>query len=396
MNRIVSIPLTAIVIATSLAFFSCSSDSNDDEPGKQQGSTSETDPSSSSVAQTPSSSSEAQPSSSSEGASSSSEEVVAEILCGTIAYDPETHFCLDNGAVMGTETGSVTVTLKCGGKTYTASQFCSGTDVLNKCGGSVAYNPGAESCCGSNKLTTATQFCLGNAIASKCGGSTFTAEQFCYNNSKVGNKCGSRTETFDPDLYECKPEINSNGIFLKNPVSYGDESYEAVLIGTQTWMAQNLNYDADGSKCYNNSEPNCSTYGRLYNWATAMANSASSSANPSGVQGVCPAGWHIPSDAEWTALTTAVGSNPGAKLKAASGWNSSGNGTDDYGFSALPGGNGISSGLFNNVGYRGLWWSSTEGNASNAYYWGMIYNDSDVSRYDFSKTSLYSVRCVQD
>jgi uncharacterized protein (TIGR02145 family) len=129
-----------------------------------------------------------------------------------------------------------------------------------------------------------------------------------------------------------------------------------------------------------------------------MANSASSAANPSGVRGVCPTGWHIPSDAEWTTLTGYVGgsSTAGTKLKATSGWNESGNGTDAYGFSALPGGGGYSNGDFYGVGNNGYWWSSTENFASYAYRRYMDYNYASVYRDGYGKSILYSVRCVQD
>jgi uncharacterized protein (TIGR02145 family) len=177
------------------------------------------------------------------------------------------------------------------------------------------------------------------------------------------------------------------------------KTYKYKLIGSQTWMAENLNYNASGSKCYDNSETNCNTYGRLYNWATAMANSASSSANPSGVKGVCPIGWHLPSDAEWTTLTDFVGdlSTAGTKLKAVSGWNTGSGyiaGTDNYGFSALPGG-GYFSGGFVNAGNHGTWWSA-ESDAFYVYSRRIYYSSADVSRGSYDKAYLFSVRCVQD
>jgi uncharacterized protein (TIGR02145 family) len=200
--------------------------------------------------------------------------------------------------------------------------------------------------------------------------------------------------------------------------------YKWKLIGDQTWMAENLNYAAEGSRCYGDntggdSQNRCDTYGRLYNWATAMDiavtyNSTSYIATLPH-QGVCPNGWHLPSDAEWTALTIAVGADPGKQLKATSGWTGTpGNGTDDYGFSALPGGGGYYSGgsyyydknekipyydyyRYNMVVNRGLWWSSTQNNASNAYARTMTGISSNVtSEGDSYKGSYYNVRCVQN
>jgi uncharacterized protein (TIGR02145 family) len=131
-------------------------------------------------------------------------------------------------------------------------------------------------------------------------------------------------------------------------VTYGGKTYKTVKIGSQTWFAENLDYAVGGSVCYENSSSNCTKYGRLYNWDDA--NSA------------CPSGWHLPSDAEWTALENTVGgsSTAGKKLKSTTGWNNNGNGINQYGFSALPGGFGNSDGGFLSAGDSGYWWSSTE------------------------------------
>jgi uncharacterized protein (TIGR02145 family) len=96
---------------------------------------------------------------------------------------------------------------------------------------------------------------------------------------------------------------------------------------------------------------------------------------------------------------TAVGgsSTAGTKLKATSGWYDDGNGTDAFGFAALPGGYGYPGGSFYDVGDGGFWWSSSEGDANYAYYRDMYYNDESVGRYDVSnKNELFSVRCLQD
>jgi len=176
------------------------------------------------------------------------------------------------------------------------------------------------------------------------------------------------------------------------------QTYRTVEIGTQVWMAENLNYDAPGSACYEDDPSYCDIYGRLYGWATVMDGASSSTSSPSGVQGVCPVGWHVPSDDEWTMLTDAVGgaSTAGTKLKSTSGWCSGGNGTDEYGFSALPGGSRLTNGIFFLAGYGGFWWSATEGDASSAGFRTMGCNIDLVNMDDFDKSYLYSVRCVRD
>jgi uncharacterized protein (TIGR02145 family) len=177
------------------------------------------------------------------------------------------------------------------------------------------------------------------------------------------------------------------------------KSYRTVIIGTQTWMAENLNWAGDDGNlgvCYNNSTSNCDLYGRLYDWNTVMDGSASSSSSPSGVQGICPVGWHVPSDAEWTTLTNFVGSNnAGTRLKSTTGWNSGGNGTDDFGFSALPGGL-VRSGDFDDVGYSGGWWSATEYGASSAWGQFMFWDFGGAGTgWDF-KSGVLSLRCLKD
>jgi uncharacterized protein (TIGR02145 family) len=149
-------------------------------------------------------------------------------------------------------------------------------------------------------------------------------------------------------------------------------------------MAKNLNRETANSKCYGNDPANCAKYGRLYNWEDAKS--------------ACPSGWRLPSDDEWTALTDAVGgeSVAGKKLKSRSGWNSNGNGTDDYGFAALPGGSGNSGGYFNGAGNYSYWWCATEDTASSASSRSMIYNIERVRKSREVKSDLFSVRCVED
>jgi len=184
--------------------------------------------------------------------------------------------------------------------------------------------------------------------------------------------------------------VNVNKDYLEKS-SFTDsrdkKKYGTIKIGTQTWMSENLNYEAVG-KCYGNDPSNCQKYGRLYDWETAKK--------------ACPSGWHLPSQEEWQTLVDFAGGDKvaGKKFKARSGWEDyqvkSGNGTDIYGFSALPGGNGSSTGSFFNVGGSGDWWSATEYDSNHAYPWGMdCYFENVYSKVD-DKDDLRSVRCVQD
>jgi uncharacterized protein (TIGR02145 family) len=161
------------------------------------------------------------------------------------------------------------------------------------------------------------------------------------------------------------------------------KKYRTVKIGNQTWMAENLNYDAEGSKCYDGKPENCNKYGRLYDWGTAI--------------NACPSGWLLPSDEKWAVLENAVGGSgaAGKRLKAKSGWDDRGNGDDAYGFAATPGGLGRSDGSFLSVGTAGIWWSDSERNASEAYRRGIDYNADGTIRNSSGKSLLFSVRCVQ-
>ena len=181
-------------------------------------------------------------------------------------------------------------------------------------------------------------------------------------------------------------------------------TYSYKTIGTQVWMTENLAYlpsvvsPGTGSTSsgyhyvygYNGTDvaaakatTNYSTYGVLYNWTAAMNGAASSSADPSGVQGICPTGWHLPSDAEWTTLTTYLGglSVAGGKMKEAgiSHWTSPNTGaTNESGFTALPGGYRGDDGRFANIGILGYWWSSTEGSTLYAWYRSLYFSSSYV------------------
>jgi uncharacterized protein (TIGR02145 family) len=180
--------------------------------------------------------------------------------------------------------------------------------------------------------------------------------------------------------------------------------YKTVTIGSQVWMAENLkttkyntgtsipnvaintdwsNLTSGAYAWYQNNETSYkSEYGGMYNWYAVNTGS------------LCPTGWRVPTDADWTQLTDFVGSNPGTKLKAKSGWVDSGNGTDDYGFSALPGGYRYD-GIFLALGNHGYWWSSNQLDATNAGGRSMHYDLGSVAGDNYNKKGGFNVRCVK-
>jgi len=203
--------------------------------------------------------------------------------------------------------------------------------------------------------------------------------------------------------FSCSSGSDDNGGGTSSPSGGGDSSGSNSGGGScnissdkskkmpdgKTWMTENLNCKVAGSECYDKKESYCNTYGRLYTWEAAKE--------------ACSGGWHLPSDAEWEALVTAVGGEEAGKhLKSKEGWNScgpTGSGKDylcedTYGFFALPGGYG-SSGRNFRVGDRGYWWSSTE-SGSTITFLSMDYQDEYVNRNDGDKGELLSVRCVKD
>ena len=209
----------------------------------------------------------------------------------------------------------------------------------------------------------------------------------------------------------------------QNPTSgYGSNitdkegnSYKTVYIGTQQWMGENLKVTkySDGTTIpnitdntqwqnnttgawayYNNDEANNAKYGKLYNWYAV-------SKTTNGNKNVCPTGWHVPTDAEWTVLTDYLGGSAvaGGKMKVVgtTNWNSPNkDATNTSLFTGLPGGNLNSNGNYDNIGYNGYWWSSTEGSPNLAWFRTLI----GVSGYAFRSNSLKeegcSVRCLKD
>ena len=192
-------------------------------------------------------------------------------------------------------------------------------------------------------------------------------------------------------------------------------SFPTVLIGTQCWMAKNLNigtkinvidYQTNNviieKYCYGNLESGCDVYGGLYQWDEAMNYSASSNSNPSQRQGICSFGWHLPSNQEWDQLTTFLGEEPvaGGPLKETgfSHWISPNAGaTNSTGFTGLPGGNSQPGGaLFYHSTEYEYFWSTTESTASYAWRPSLCFDMAEYSKYPDLKIYSFSVRCVKD
>ena len=216
----------------------------------------------------------------------------------------------------------------------------------------------------------------------------------------------------------CSDGVNANpnamddscneGSILKD--SRDGQTYRTVVIGSQIWMAKNLNYRTENSYCYEDDESMCSKYGRYYTWAAAMDSVGMWSTNGKGcgynnlcsptypVRGICPEGWHLPMQTEWNTLLAAVGgsSTAGKMLKSTSGWNNSGNGVDAYSFSVLPAGY---RGYHGNYYYEGgdaLFWSSTEYDGGYAYGRYLNYDSDYAYQKFYDKDYGFSVRCVKD
>jgi uncharacterized protein (TIGR02145 family) len=310
-------------------------------------------------------------------------------------------------------------------------------------------------------IATISAFCGGTVTSD--GGASVTARGVCWSTSQNPTVSdshttnGSGTGSFTSNLtgltagttyYVRAYATNSVGTAYGNEFSFtttldgqpcsgvstvtdiDNNTYNTVTIGAQCWMKENLRTTsyANGAgialgnststttayRYYpNNDQSNVSTYGYLYNWKAVMGFSSSSSANPSGVQGICPTGWHVPSDAEWTQLTDYVSSQSqyvcgddntyiAKALASITGWNSStyfcgvGNNpssNNSTGFSALPAGDGYGS-YFDYFGDTAYFWSAT--GSGSAYYRNIYCGNAVVLRNFISKYFGFSVRCVRD
>jgi uncharacterized protein (TIGR02145 family) len=271
------------------------------------------------------------------------------------------------------------------------------------------------------------------------GGTSVTARGICYSTSTnpdltdLFTTNGTGTGNFTSNLTGLIPSTNyyvrayatnSVGTAFGENVSFttltggsvgtvtdfDGNVYTTVIIGTQEWMDENLKVThyrngepiqkvtdgtqwsdlTTGAYCwYDNDEPTYGeTYGALYNWFTVDDS-----------RNLCPTGWHVPSDGEWTTLSDYLGGTweAGVKMKSSSGWNNNGNGTNESGFTALPGGERTNNGTFYNIGNRGIWCSTSTTEDVDFFLWHWLQYNLQYLGVGWShKTFGTSVRCVRD
>ncbi len=230
----------------------------------------------------------------------------------------------------------------------------------------------------------------------------------------ISNQCGSSSDTVMISFAPATTTFTCGDSLLD---TRDGQKYATVQIGTQCWMAENLNVGVmvnsvnTGSShsdvsnngaiekyCYDNTASNCNEYGGLYDWNEAMGYS-----DTEGVQGICPpaVGWHIPTDAEWTQLENYLGGSSiaGGKLKESgtTHWRATNVGaTNSSGFTALPGGYRYNKGDFNTPSTNGHFWSSSASSSAGAWYRYLFYSSQNIYRLNGDRTYGFSVRCVRD
>ena len=233
------------------------------------------------------------------------------------------------------------------------------------------------------------------------------------NSSGVTPKSNSSSENFDAPVKPCKTEDVDNCEYGTVTDERDGQIYKTVKIGDQEWMAENLNLVTDDSYCYNDSAEYCSKYGRLYLWKTAMDSAGTWSTNGKGcgysgdcsptypVRGLCPKGWHLPTKDEFDTLLVAVGGQftAGTMLRSTSGWNDDEgkiyNGSDAYGFSALPAGIKVID-KYETEGCVADFWTSNEGYGNNVYILDLECGYDIASVRAIYNCIGLSVRCLKD
>ncbi len=253
--------------------------------------------------------------------------------------------------------------------------------------------------------------CMDNAACNYSSAATQNDNSCLYLNATCDDGNANTTNDVINSSCVCAGTEVVNGTFItgNGATDIDGNTYASIIINGQEWMQQNLavtkyrngdpiptglnnttwqNTTNGAYAIYNNDAANNTLYGKLYNWYAV---------NDS--RGLCPTGWHVPSDAEWTTLETNLGGSsvPGGKMKSTTGWNSPNTGaTNSSGFTAFPGGFRDDVGTYDYIGYLGYWWSSTEYDSNYAWYRILYYDYSNVDRNGLTKPYGFSVRCVRD
>ena len=298
----------------------------------------------------------------------------------------------------------------------------SSTSAENKDSTTLSSAEGQVSSSSTKKLTDSSdsncEECNDDAISSSGNAESSCSEELSETSSSSADKMESSSNS-EFLATPCKTETEDNCEYGTVLDDRDGQTYKTVKIGDQWWMAENLNYETDNSFCYNDSAEYCEKYGRLYTWAAAidsvkLANDAdnpqdcgygktcevASAGSATLIQGICPSGWHLPSNEEWSALFTAVGgrATAGAKLKSQTGWTAIDGITneDAYGFSALPAGIRDNIGFFYNGGNLAYFRSATEYNRYYAYFMFLNYDFELADLNYYYKYYGFSVRCLKD
>jgi uncharacterized protein (TIGR02145 family) len=292
----------------------------------------------------------------------------------------------------------------------------------------------------NKEIRTIRMISAGRGTSAEChlkyqgteGSETFKSVQlksfFDYNPGDnllfVGHTSGEESGILD------SPKENQNYVFQfasnvpcpgLDSLFYDGKYYHTIQIFSQCWMKENMDAGImiQGSQspsnngviekyCYSNNLNNCAAKGGLYIWEEMMQYTTDQ-----GAQGICPEGWHIPTDEEWKILEAAAdsqygighpiwnnansfrGLDAGKNLKSATGWSANGNGLDIYGFTAISGGYWWQNAFFENTNF-GIYWTSTLNSQSLPWYRGFRMDMNNVARFTFDSINGYSVRCLKD
>lgn len=292
-----------------------------------------------------------------------------------------------------------------------------------------------KNCCNGAEYNTEINFCVDDQLYAKCNDKTYDPyEKGCFE-KELYSKCildKTRGLCVHESLLRCRQEgagenkivkpipgmvCEANGTITGVTLDIFDlvngtpREYKTVQIGNQMWLAENVKYSVSSSngdsKCYEDNPDNCESFGNLYDWATAMGlPSACNGTNQNCPSksgdaiwgGICPPSFGVARSEDWEVLIEYAGgvAEAGGRLKSKTGWNNGGNGTDSYGFNALPSGyhTYLMPTEFRELGSRAIWWHETQ-KSSEAYYTTIISSDTEA-KVNFQQKGFYmaGLRCV--